>query len=536
MKTQEVAICLSGGGFRAATFHLGTLSYLSHLKMADGRSFLNMVNTISTISGGTITGLWYLAGLCKGIGDDESFNNLYQKLITVDIPTAALNSFVKNQKNVHSLIKQMTDVYDDLFFKDERFGLILDNIENIPVHHFSANGTDFSCSLPFRYQATKAIHNAKEEYKHGFIGNNRNNIPWTVARHIRLSEILATSSCFPGGFEPLVFPTDFKLSGEKENAEFAKEMQPIGLMDGGIVDNQGLEYVAHAEKQLEYDDPDSKDRNTIDLVIASDVASPYMEAYKAGTFGKLQNISINALMHSFYIVSAMLIIADIITVGHIDSLWTGVLSTLSFFSLTTAILVHILRRKADKMIKESPVRKCKKAIRKLTVNSIINLLINRGTSLLMLTNTVFMKHIRRLSYNNMYNDERWTNRLIMNAIYELRPGEKWQSKYEDGKLVEWMKPSELIQQTSSKAANMATTLWFTDEDKTAGVPDALIAAGQYTICWNLIEYIDSLEHDNSNTDETHELIIKCKTQLIEDWKKYQRDPLWLLNEKMRQTR
>lgn len=67
MKTPEVAICLSGGGFRAAAFHLGTLSYLSNLKMADGSSFLKMVNTISTISGGTITGLWYLSGLCNGL-------------------------------------------------------------------------------------------------------------------------------------------------------------------------------------------------------------------------------------------------------------------------------------------------------------------------------------------------------------------------------------------------------------------------------------------------------------------------------------
>jgi NTE family protein len=65
MKTQEVAICLSGGGFRAAAFHLGTLSYLSHLRMADGRTFLSMVNTMSTISGGTITGLCMSQGCAK---------------------------------------------------------------------------------------------------------------------------------------------------------------------------------------------------------------------------------------------------------------------------------------------------------------------------------------------------------------------------------------------------------------------------------------------------------------------------------------
>jgi hypothetical protein len=136
MKTQEVAICLSGGGFRAAAFHLGTLSYLSHLRMADGRTFLSMVNTMSTISGGTITGLWYVAGLCKGLDDDQSFKALYQKLQSVDIPTVALESFVRNQKDVHSFIKLITDVYYELFFKNETFGLILDNMDKIHVHHF----------------------------------------------------------------------------------------------------------------------------------------------------------------------------------------------------------------------------------------------------------------------------------------------------------------------------------------------------------------------------------------------------------------
>jgi predicted acylesterase/phospholipase RssA len=352
MKTQEVAICLSGGGFRAAAFHLGTLSYLSHLRMADGRTFLSMVNTMSTISGGTITGLWYVAGLCKGLDDDQSFKALYQKLQSVDIPTVALESFVRNQKDVHSFIKLITDVYDELFFKNETFGLILDNMDKIHVHHFSANGTDFSYALPFRYQATKAIDNAKEEYKYGLVGNNYNMIPRDIARQIRLSEILATSSCFPGGFEPLVFPTDFKLSSNEKNSEYVKSIQPIGLMDGGIVDNQGLEYVEHAEKQLECNDPEAKFRNTIDLIIASDVASPYMEAYKANSFSGMKNVSINALMHNFYIAAILMIAADIASLGYIGTFWTGVLTTLSFFSLVAAILVHILRHKVDGMLRE----------------------------------------------------------------------------------------------------------------------------------------------------------------------------------------
>lgn len=36
----EIAITLSGGGYRAAMFHLGTLSYLNHVAFPNGNLFL----------------------------------------------------------------------------------------------------------------------------------------------------------------------------------------------------------------------------------------------------------------------------------------------------------------------------------------------------------------------------------------------------------------------------------------------------------------------------------------------------------------
>lgn len=42
----EIALALSGGGYRAAMFHLGTLSYLKHVALPNGKSILDVVNTI----------------------------------------------------------------------------------------------------------------------------------------------------------------------------------------------------------------------------------------------------------------------------------------------------------------------------------------------------------------------------------------------------------------------------------------------------------------------------------------------------------
>ena len=50
---KRIGLALSGGGYRAATFHLGTLQKL------DQMGLLNDVDVLSTISGGSITGAAY---------------------------------------------------------------------------------------------------------------------------------------------------------------------------------------------------------------------------------------------------------------------------------------------------------------------------------------------------------------------------------------------------------------------------------------------------------------------------------------------
>jgi len=53
----KIALCLSGGGYRAAGFHLGTLDYLDHLGLRD------RVTMLSTVSGGTFIGTSYVLAL-----------------------------------------------------------------------------------------------------------------------------------------------------------------------------------------------------------------------------------------------------------------------------------------------------------------------------------------------------------------------------------------------------------------------------------------------------------------------------------------
>lgn len=53
MSQDKLGLCLSGGGFRAALFHIGTLAALAE------RELLHKIEVISTVSGGSIIGAYY---------------------------------------------------------------------------------------------------------------------------------------------------------------------------------------------------------------------------------------------------------------------------------------------------------------------------------------------------------------------------------------------------------------------------------------------------------------------------------------------
>ena len=62
----EIALCLSGGGYRASIFHLGVISVLNEIKMDDKMVMLDHVHTITSISGGALTALLFLLSEIDG--------------------------------------------------------------------------------------------------------------------------------------------------------------------------------------------------------------------------------------------------------------------------------------------------------------------------------------------------------------------------------------------------------------------------------------------------------------------------------------
>lgn len=544
----NIALAFSGGGYRAASFNLGVISFLSEIKIKDS-SLLEKTVVLSTVSGGTITGAKYAIGVKQGKSISEIYNSLYSFMSEKDLIALALDRLVSNegwgQNRTRSLINAMADIYDAYLFENEKFGLLLNETPPIHLKHISFNATEFANALQFRFQSSEEIINPVEgESKRGIIGNYYLKIPLSIAQHIRMADVLAASSCFPGGFEPINFPHDFILPPHEEIQDLkAMKEYPVGLMDGGIVDNQGVTPILLAEQRLKRNDISStgvaREDNVLDLIIVSDVSSPYMEDFKAskqktkGFWRKLtpKNIFIYSLLVLF--ASAYWSYFNFRHDLYIPLIFSVIVFTLSLFLF---ILVAFIKSIPKKMHVPSAFFKPLSKLLKLRLGVYENMLTNRIDSMLKMTNDVFLKHIRRLNYQTIFNDRSWLNRRIMNAIYELKQGEeRINKKVKEGTLPEDLIPSQLIQEVATKAASMGTTLWFTKDDlaKTKDLPynmlDAIIACGQFTMCWNLLEYIDKIKKSNTNTSANIETIIACEEQLQSHWQKFKGNPYWLVS-------
>ena len=532
-KQLNIGMSFSGGGYRAATFDLGALSFLNSIRLDDGRTLLDCVSVLASVSGGTIPAMKYMLAQVHGQSVEDMVDELYDFLCNEDLVVRALREMSAQKANPDvSLIRIMAGIYDSCLFDHATLNDIINSIERIHVKDYTALATDFDNSLPFRLRITSGTQTNGDRMSYAVFGNKINSIGRSVVEYITPGEALACSSCFPSGFEPMVFPDDFQVSKNKEIASTIKKR--IGIMDGGVSDNQGIESVLLAEKRMrkhrdkKAQDGKKRTDKALDLVIISDVASPYMKGYAPSEHmlpKSLGKLTIGRLRNYGLISEAVMITLFIIALVLGSKFWLGVISVILAIVTLANLAGAFLKNKMFSTIGKTFIGNNATFISHLKFASLEGLLMNRAKSVIEMSSVVFLKRIRKLSYDSIYSDSKWNNRVVASAIYDLRPGEEWETLKE---LPDYLVPSEAIQQNSTKAASMGTTLWFTDEDKKAGMPQAIISCGQYTMCFNLLQYIERIEKKPANLNESHDLIKACKPQLMEVWKKFQANPQWML--------
>ncbi len=539
----KIGLAFSGGGFRASSFSLGVLSYLNEVSFAD-KTLLSKVYALSTVSGGTITGARYAQGIKNGESFEEIYTSLYRFMEHTDLVDLSLSNLVakrdKSDTRLKSIITAFADVYNEFLFDNGTLGTLLHDDHPIHLKHISFNATEFNNALQFRFQKVDEVTSKSgNESERNLIGNYYYRISEEVAKNIRMADILAASSCFPGGFEPIRFPNDFVLdSSILQNECFLHPKYPVGLMDGGIVDNQGIEPLLLAEQRLKRKQHvqyvDDSVQNELDLLVISDVTSPYMTGYKSfenSKSGLWKLLNFKRLIFANF----MVLVGSVIGIIYSFQKDLQALSVLFSSLITTNLILYVLlvyiKKIPEKFKVPAAFMKPLGKLLKVKFSVYENLILNRSNSLLKMTGEVFLKHIRRLNYDKIYRDKSWKNRRIMNAIYELRKEEtKLQRSIKNQKLRKECIPSESIQKVASVASSMGTTLWFTkDELKKENMLNSIIACGQFTLCWNLLDYIEDIKKNSENINENHKQLILLEDQLLNHWQRFNTDPFWLVH-------
>ncbi|CAM1360607.1 conserved hypothetical protein [Tenacibaculum litopenaei] len=494
----SIALCFSGGGYRAACFSLGTLSLLEKVGL------LPQVKAISTVSGGTITGVKYAESQVKNQDFESFFTEYYQWLEKDDLASNALNHLrwplIWNEEAFRHKRKNPINAFAieyNKFTNHRTLGELQDCIAEGKTHlqRVIFNATDFDSTYQFRFQ------NIKKTQKR--FGNAKVHSTYKeVIDYVKLGDIIAASTAFPGGFEPIGFPTDFTPA--------FPELKEIGLMDGGIVDNQGASvFVQEAQR---------KTAQGADLYFLCDVSSPYPgEGFEFASKNKFSR-------YVSWVSSAFtLLLVLIATIFFFIKKWlflytisVVVLALLSGVQLLFFVLSNLMQAETgiDQKLYLPPKR-------------VGFYIANRAKSLIRMASVVFLKNDRRQHATALYSA--FPSKVVFSTVYELRCEDamgELANKPENSKRWQEIKKhtgaiSGAIIANSQKSTAFGTTLWFTEKDKEQQMLDTVIACGEYTACYNLLAHL-ILQYREEVT------AIPLYHQLMTLWKQFQEDPKFLV--------
>ncbi len=542
---RNIALTFSGGGYRAASYSLGVLSYFNHVEI-EGERLLDHVNGLSTVSGGTITGAVFCCFREKKLSFSDFFTHIYtfldeDRLLTLAINKLSDNQFWKNCHKKRTLINAFASVYHEHLIEDT-FDLLKNGHSGL--RDFVFNATEFSNGLAFRFQRNGLFGNYK-------LSNSNLNV---LFPHFMVADAIAASSCFPLGFEPIILPDDFISDKELPAYKAIKQQDDfkdgVGLMDGGIVDNQGIGSIRLTDNRREENDK-------FDLIMVCDVGSYKMDPWsgsnidmdlKGGKKSLKQWVQLfgEKLNKWWWVTIPMLLsICFFVIASNVEKcipfcIIGGAMSMLTIVGIIIKILIAKGKNKVfkiwDFIMKMIPdfIEKQLPPFANLKIRLIKRMLQERVTSVIKMVNEVFLKQVRRLNYMLFYTDEKLADRRITALIYDLTE-EQFKHSLSDEKEKEYHNdaienPGDRIYKAAKIASEMETTLWFSGEDRKADRLKNLVACGQFTACYKLLNYCYEL--DKSDIDIDRKLLETMKNNFQSDWNKFINDPYWLHNKEV----
>ncbi|CCI04733.1 patatin-like phospholipase family protein [Microcystis aeruginosa] len=333
---RTIALTFSGGGFRAAGFSLGTMVLLQKLGL------LSKVQAISSASGGSIAAAFFLMAKAKVYTTEKpdllDGNSFYQEFYTrlkyfLESDKVA-NGILSDLGGSQKMIKNAANCYKEQLLEtlfgiskpspargtkeiNERVWQLLQDANTSP-DCLSINSTNMTDASLFRFAMLRTIiisedKEIRREGKGIVIGNKfidisdpKNQQISQDCQNLSLGDMIAASSCFPLGFEPIIFPDDFGDNQEslKRLQKLTPNQDRVALMDAGLYDNLALTSVESLRltsvEFLGFSLAQSKKiklPNKIDLVIATDAdnlepSSALLEPSKLNQVKKFEDLDL----------------------------------------------------------------------------------------------------------------------------------------------------------------------------------------------------------------------------------------------------
>jgi NTE family protein len=227
-----IGLCLSGGGYRAMLFHVGSLWRLNQA------GYLPKLDRISSVSGGSITAAvlasrWGELNLGdKGKADDKTFEKVVAKPLkdfagrTIDVPAVLLGTLLPGVTINGRLARSYRTLFGARTLRD---------LPSRPEFVFDA--TSLQSGDLWRFSSS-----TEGDWR---VGTRQ-------APDTDLAHVVAASSAFPPVLSParFSFPAGALKGGGDDQVNSPPYTTKVVLSDGGVYDNLGLEAVWSRFKQV----------------------------------------------------------------------------------------------------------------------------------------------------------------------------------------------------------------------------------------------------------------------------------------------
>jgi NTE family protein len=260
---KTVGLALSGGGFRATLFGIGSLWRLNELGL------LRAVDRVTGVSGGAIL-LGFLGARWRSLTFDSNgvCMNFVEELVT------PLRTFCRRRIDAtavllgwlspfHSAGDIVAALYERYLFKGA-------TLRDLPPHP--------TCILyATNMQTGRNFRLTREFIADWHLGTN-------AKQNVRLATAVGASAAFPPLFSPVTLRTnpDDWTEPASRHADLRRMQQTIRLADGGVYDNLGVEALI----------------GNCEIVLVSDAGAPFDVKYRLGSnyvsqLGRVRNVLID---------------------------------------------------------------------------------------------------------------------------------------------------------------------------------------------------------------------------------------------------